>query len=259
MYSLLIDFETTGIDTSVDRVIEIGAQVVDESWNVLAQCSVLVKGDDYPTLTTDIQDITGITQEDLDKNGKSIEEAWSLLDSIIPDDLQYAIAFNKQFDESIFRAEAARHVLTMKRGLNILAQVPWVCAMVDVETNYMYKSWKLSHLALEYGVAVNPKELHRAINDVELMRKTLIAMGTSSQKMLSFQQVPWIYVAAKIEKPWIDGGKSKNEATKNGYSWEKAKGDDKQFPKTWVKRIKAHQLELEMKKVPFQIVEIKGA
>lgn len=259
MYSLLIDFETTGIDTSTERIIEIGAQLVDENYNVAAQCSVLVKGEDYPPLTADIQRITGISQEMLDKEGKSIDEAWSLLESIIPDDLEYAVAFNKQFDESIFRAEASRHGLTMKRGLNILAQVPWVCAMVDVETNYMYKSWKLSHLALEYGVAVNPKELHRAINDVELMRKTMVAMETTPSKMLTFQQVPWIYVAARIEKPWIDGGKSKNEATKNGYSWEKAKGDDKQFPKTWVKRIKAHQLEAEIKHVPFQITEIRGA
>lgn len=258
MQSLLIDFETTGLDTSTERIIEIGAQVVDENWNVLSQLSCLVKGEGFPVLTAEITDVTGITQDDLDKRGLPLEDAWDMLGEMVTPETGYAIAYNRQFDESIFRAELQRTGFGLNGGLNWLSQIPWICAMTDIETNYMYKSWKLSHMALEYGVTVNPNLLHRAVNDVDLMRQLLIAAKTTPEAMYNFQQIPWVYVAAKIPAPWTDGGKGKAQATKLGYTWESAKGDDKVWEKCWVKRIKSHQLEAETKHAPFKVVELRG-
>lgn len=259
MQVILIDTETTGLDTSTERIIEIGAQVVDENWDIINSLSCLVKGDDFPPLTDDIQRITGITQEELNKRGLPVEDAWSLLEDMITPDVNYAIAFNRAFDEAIYKAEMARYAFNMVPGLNWLSQIPWLCAMADIESNYMYRSWKLSHLALEYGVTVNPKELHRAINDVELMRQMLKATGTTPTKMYEFQQIPWVFVRAVIPAPWEDGGKGKNEAQKLGYSWEVAKGTDgPKFEKAWIKRIKAHQLEAETKHAPFPVREIRS-
>jgi DNA polymerase III alpha subunit (gram-positive type) len=259
MQTLLIDFETTGVDTTKDRIIEIGAQLVDEKWDIIGQVSCLVKGEDYPPLTHDITRITKITQDVLDKEGLAPAEAFKLLGDMAGPDLNYAIAFNRNFDENIFKAEMARQAFGLMPGINNLIQIPWLCAMVDIETNYQFKSWKLAHLALEYDVAVNPKELHRAINDVELMRKMLAASGATAQAMYAFQQTPWTFIRAIIPAPWEDGGKGKAEAQKLGYSWETAKGTDgPKFEKAWIKRVKATHVENEIKQATFKVREIRS-
>lgn len=139
--------------------------------------------------------------------------------------------------------------------MNRLAQLDWLCAMEDIESNYKFKSWKQMHVALEYGITVNPKLLHRAINDVELMRQILKESGTSAKAMLEFQRSPWIYVAAKVNAPWTDGGKTSNEAKALGFRWQTT-GDDRVFEKTWVKKIKPKQYEELLNKATFSIREI---
>ncbi len=249
---LLIDFESTGLDTAKERIIEIGAMVVNENWDMKHTLSVLVQGQDYPSLSEEIVRITGITQNMLTLEAIQPEAAFQLLDLV--GDVDYAIAFNAPFDKGLFLAEAARQSATMRSGINNLAQVPWLCAMADIETNYLYKSWKLMHLALEYGVTVNPKELHRAINDVELMRQLLVASGTTIKAMLEFNQSPWVVVRAMIPPPWEDGGKGKGLAQGRGYAWEVCKGTtEPRIEKAWVKRIKAHQLDEETKQAPFKV------
>jgi DNA polymerase III epsilon subunit-like protein len=258
MLSLLIDFETTGIDTSQARIIEIGAQVVDKDWEVISSLSCLVKGEDYPLLTDDIQRITKITQQELDSRGLPVVDAYDLLADLCIPEVQYSIAYNKSFDEILFKTEMARTGLSMKPGINMLMQLPWLCAMVDIETNYKFKSWKLMHMALEYGVAVDPKQLHRAINDVELMRQMLKATGIRPLDMYMFQQSPWTFVRALIPAPWEDGGAGKKQAQDRGYNWETAKGTDgPKFEKAWVKRIKSTQLQQEVADAPFKVREIK--
>ena len=258
MKILLIDFETTGIDTTTDRIIEVGAMLVDEKWDVLKSLSFLVKDQSYPALTADIQRITNISQEDLDKNGISPNDFARQLSDFIEGDLNYAVAFNRSFDENIFKTEMARGGFGMFPGINRILQVPWLCAMVDIESNYQFKSWKQAHLALEYGITVNPKELHRAVADVELMRKILIESKATPQSLYDFQIMPWVFLHALIPAPWTDGGVGKNAAVKAGYNWEVAKGTDgPKFEKTWVKRVKKHKVEDEIKSVPFKVREAK--
>lgn len=255
MKTLLFDSETTGLDPSKNHIIEIGAQLVDQEWNILGELSLLVKNPNVTEITSETTALTGIKQEDIDAQGVEIQDAISQLGALASG-ADYICAYNRDFDEAFLRAEIARHALGMIPVVNAMAQLPWICAMKDLEKNYGQKCWKLSHLALDYGVSVDPACLHRAVNDVDLMRRMLKQLGVTAYSMWEFQQIPWMYIAALIPAPWTDGGKGKDEAVKLGFSWERAKGDEKRFEKTWIKKIKAHKLDDEIKNATFKIQQM---
>ncbi len=255
MRVLLIDFESTGLDTSKDRIIEIGAQIVDDQWELLASVSTLVNGPDIESPSNEIQGITGITLEEWKTHGVHLKDALDLL--LLTLDADVVFAYNKDFDFPLFRTEMFRHGLGLHAVGNHFLQIPWVCAMRDVESNYQKKCWKLSHLALDYGISVDPSRLHRAIDDVDLMRRMLKAAGSSPQEIFNFSIQPWIIVRALVPPPWEDAGKGKDIVRKLGYSWQEPKGTSLFFEKSWVKRIKESWLDEEIKKVPYPIRQIK--
>ena len=170
------------------------------------------------------------------------------------------MAYNRGFDEPIVKNEIRRQSInsSMPVGLAHIMAVPHLCAMTDLEKNYEFKSWRLMHVALEYGVTVNPNELHRAIADVELMRKMLQASGYSPTDIYAFQQEPWVYVRALTRAPWEDKGESTGKAKQAGFSWEMARGDEtqKKFSKCWVKRIKQRHVAAETARQDFKVVSI---
>ena len=55
-----------------------------------------------------------------------------------------------------------------------------------------------------------------------------------------------------------DSGKGIALAKKHGYSWEKAKGVEEKFDKSWVKAVKFRNVEHELKSVPFKAQITKG-
>jgi DNA polymerase III epsilon subunit-like protein len=124
--------------------------------------------------------------------------------------------------------------------INHLIQLPWICGLRDVKEHNQFKSRRLSHLALEYGVTVYPNKLHRAYGDVELTREMLHAVPTTAEKMYEYQQIPWVVVKAFVTFDQKDLAKAQ------GYSWERVHGLDRVFQKTWCKRIKQTELEKEL-------------
>ena len=257
MSVLLIDFEATGIDPKTARILEIGAQVVDNEFNVPeTSLSILVHDDDYPDLTEEVMHVTKITPKML-HDAHVPRAAFQALGELVTQDIEFVIAYNTSYDAVLFKEEVFRHNLSLNPQMSWLLTAPWICAMADIETNYAFKSWKQMHVALEYGVTVNPKELHRALADVELMRNILKESGTSPQAMFDFQCDPWIYVVARVEKPWLDDGRSTTLAKASGYQWERAKGDysDRVFSKQWVKRVKSKNFEKELT-LPFKVERI---
>lgn len=241
MTVLLLDFEATGIDTSKERITEVGAMITSLDFKeVHATFNTLVYDSSYPALTKEVIGVTGITAEMLASAPPPEQMFTDLSAMVLKHQPQFVVAYNKAYDESLFRAETTRGAFSMLAGINQMLQVPWLCAMVDVEQNLKCKSWKLMHVALDHGVAVNPKELHRAINDVELMRQMLVELGTTAQTIHEYQTSPWIYAIALTRPPWEDNGESTNQAKSLGFAWQQAKGDDsgRKFEKRWVKRMK---------------------
>lgn len=243
MKVMLLDCETTGLNPAVDRITELGIKITSMDFKtVYAEYNKLIWDDTYPEITPEIEEITGIDQQLL--LGQGIRPWLAMQDFnefIHNHQPKYIIAYNAGFDRQFIDAELQR------QGHGVMAG--WICAMVDVKANYKFKSWKLMHLALDYGIAVDPSELHRAINDVELMRKVLVASGTTPDDMWQYKQSPSIYLAATTRPPWEDGGDSTTRAKQHGFAWEKSKGDDRMFPKRWVKKVK--QMDYKPEEYPF--------
>lgn len=241
MSVLLIDFESTGVDTTKDRITEIGAMVVSDDFKEIhTEVSHLVYAENYPPLTAEVIQVTGITPEMLREAYSPEDMMADLADTLAHYPVSAVIAYNSPFDRGLMDAECGRQAATMLPEINMLMQAPWLCAMRDVEANLKCKSWKLMHVALDHGVTVNPKELHRAINDVELMRKMLVELGETFDSMLAYHNEPTVYVIAQVRPPWEDGGESSGIAKSLGFSWQVAKGDDtgRVIKNRWVKKIK---------------------
>lgn len=254
---LLLDFEATGIDPSVARTLEIGAALVENDLSYpepLQQpflVDTLVWESGYPPLTDEVAKVTGITQENLTKDGLPPVEAFTRLSDIITTDVRFVVAYNKVYDQTLFEAEVVRHNLASLPGIHHLLTIPWLCAMRDIPTNPPIPK-KLMYLALDYGVTVDPKKLHRAINDVELMRDLLLASGVTIKGMHAYQQEPSVVIQAKV--PY----ERRDEPKKMGYSWETVRGDkgDVTYTKKWVKRVKQSALEHEQKTATFEVLII---
>lgn len=243
---LLIDHEATSVQPETARILEIGAILCDFNYDILAEFSSLVWDDSYPELTQEVSKVTNITLDMLQKEGKPLRHALEdMALALAGYPISWVVAYNKKYDEVLYKAELERNLLRGIRKANEIYEAPWLCAMEDVETNYAIKCWRQSHLALEYGVAVDPKELHRAIGDVMLMRKILLAAKASAEGMYAFQKEPWTYLQAKVTEPWKDGGKGVAKAKSYGFSWEKVSSDPsgQVFPKSWVKRVKQRWVE----------------
>ncbi len=260
MSVLLIDFEATGLDPKEARVIEIGARMVTEDMQhtIGIPLSHLVWAPDYPSISPEVEKVTGISEAMLRADGLSPISAFMALGEMVTVDTSAVIAYNISYDEVLFRSEIFRNHITLHPKMNWLMTVPWLCAMSDLEMNYQFKSWRLSHIALEHGCTVCLKDLHRAINDVDLMWDMLKRSGTTPQELLTYKNEPWIYVSAKIEKPWLDGGRSSEIAKANGFSWERPRGDNsgRTFAKTWVTRIKAKDYD-KLLTLPIQVERIQ--
>lgn len=246
MKVLLLDCETTGLVPGNDRITELGMMITSLDFKTIHESyNKLVWDDTYPAITSEITEITGITEDML--RGNSILPHIMCADFgtlLFKHNPKYIIAYNAVFDKSFVESELTRN----RQGTD----THWLCAMTDVKSNYKYKSWKLMHLALDYGVPVDPNELHRAINDVELMRKMLIASGVHVDDMYEYKNSPAVYVKACVKKPWDDDGVSTTKAKLHGFAWEKAKGDSKIFNRTWVKKIKECELEATRAALPFE-------
>lgn len=246
-----IDFESTGLDTNKDRITEIGAVIfdTDKNWEVVSEFNSLVWEPNYPKLTPEVIAITGITQAMLEKDGKAPGEALKALGAFTAE-VELFVAHNAPFDQALLLAELKRLGVTSKKK--------WVCSARDLKTNRQFKSWRLAHLALDYGVTVNPKLLHRAVDDVKLMGSMLAEAKADINEMIKYMETPDIIIRAVIPKPWEDGGKGKDAAKELGYSWQQPKGSDKTYQNFWVKIIKEDELDEEQRKAPFKVQQLKG-
>jgi len=251
---LLFDTETTGLDFEKDRIIEIGACITDDNFGEPVEgFSQLVWDTDYPPLTQEVSELTGISREDLEKGSIKPKEAYAELHALIDRYKPRAIvAYNAEFDRRMIMAD-------LKRGPYPCEFLPgFVCAMNDLESNRQFKCWKLSHIALDYGLAVDPTDLHRALDDVFLMRRVLEKAGATVDSLLEYQNSPEVVITAVTPSFRDDvGGKKRELAKKAGFTWQTPRGSEEFFEKRWVKKIKFKDLQKEEENclLPIRIVK----
>lgn len=238
MLILGIDFETTGLNSQTDRVTEIGAVLWDTSERKpLAVLSEMVYAADYPRLSAEITDLTGITQSALETFGKPPAVAFTKLIDLSKS-AEACVAHNAPFDRGFLAAELGRLALVFD------AKIPWIDTSADLPFSKKITTRKLVHLAAEHGF-VNPFA-HRAAFDVLTMLKILDAYDI--QEVIKLSLEPNITLLANTAPPWSDQGRSTDLAKARGYRWDGSK-------KRWHKIVKKSQVEREQSHGEFPVVE----
>jgi DNA polymerase III subunit epsilon len=228
---LLLDLESTGLDTERDRITEYCAAAFDTTTGELVSNQGYLWDETYPELSEDIQALTRITPELLRREGK---KPFLMLDRIVQTALQLdaVVAYNAHlFDKPLFEAECRRNEVS-------LPTLKWVDALADIAYPPQMRCRKLSHLALDHGIPVDPAKLHGAATDVELM--LAIVQRYDMDAVLKLVESPLI-----VAKAWVSFA-DKELAKQRGYSW-------KPEIKSWIKTIRESQWETEKKACPFDI------
>lgn len=137
---VVVDTETTGLDLSIEKIIEVG--LVTGEYSPSAERITRITGehsrfeDPGKTITEEITRITGITDEDV--AGQRIDDDW-LLSMFEKDPL--IIAHNAKFDRE-----------AMEGRFPALAPRGWACSIQGVDWSALgYESAKLEYLLLKRG------------------------------------------------------------------------------------------------------------
>ena len=237
MLVLGIDTETTGIDTQKDSIVELGAVLFDiqddGSWKPVESFCSLVYEDGY-IISPEAEKVNGISLDKLKSEGISLRRAIEEV-LLLAARADYIIAHNAQFDLGMLSNQCQLKKISAVE----IFKKPWLCSIEDLPSNEGKKCLKLSHLAVDYGVIVNPDELHRVTGDILLMGKMLEKAKASIYEMHRYSIAQYRVLAAEVTPPWEDNGKSADIAKSLGFSWEKTRKSPKPFKKMWVKAVKA--------------------
>jgi len=233
MIWLGVDFETTGLDTDNDRIIEVGAVLWDTDRKVpLCMFNEMVSVPDK--LSPIITKLTGITDDDLLKWGHPADKVLGHL-ALMIEKCDHVIAHNgNSFDKPMWESETERHGIAYP-------DTPWLDSRVDVPYPDDFSSKRLCHLAMELGF-INPFP-HRALTDVLTMMK--VVSHYDPKVIMEYQSIPNVTVRALVSF------QNKDKAKARGYHWQNK-------DKIWTKTMKENELETERADADFDISIIGG-
>lgn len=244
MLVLGIDFETTGLDTDKDRIIEVGAVLWCTRRDApLSMLSCYMHAPDYPRLTDEIQSLTGILPDDLEQLHRPPRHVFDELHRLVQPATAIVAHNGTKFDRPLFAAELVRQ----GRDFNLWDR-PWLDTSVDVPYPERVSTRKLTHLAAEHAF-VNPFP-HRALFDVLTMLTVLSRYDFAEVCKLSLE--PSVELVARTQKPWDDGGASTTLAKARGYRWDGAR-------KQWTKIVKKCHVERELSHKEFPVTVLEKA
>jgi len=164
---VVLDLETTGLDPIKHEIIEIGAVKVNRDSDNHTTFQALIRPS--KTIPKKITQLTGITQEMIDKDGENIDSVISEFIGFIGD--LPLVAYNVEFDMSFLRNTAH------KSGVSI--NNPTSCALKMARRAWPgLKSYKLSDLAKIGGLS--SKGTHRVLKDCEL---TMTVYSSAASKL----------------------------------------------------------------------------
>ena len=236
MNVLILDFESTGLDTKLDRPIEIGILVLDTLAN-----SPLYITNMFPyagqTISSEITELTGITTQLLEEHGVIPVVCFNdLIATISKYNVQYLVAHNgTSFDFPLLANELARLGIAMP-------EIGYIDTRTDLPHKKEPRSKDLASLCFKYGYGSIAN--HRAVFDCISVFQLL--QNFDFEEVAALSKIPMICVRAMISYEDRQLGKDK------GFSWERA--GDKHYPKCWIKNIKANSVEALQKSCSFQVV-----
>lgn len=168
---VVIDVETSGLHPEEHQIIELGAIVV-EAHCITERFSQLVRPD--KAITSKIEEITGITNAMLQKEGVDITVAMQQFIAFLRD--LPVVSHNVDFDYSFLRKACAicNLPLLSNRSIDTLTLSRRKIKQVD--------NYKLSTLATHFAIAAT--QIHRSLADCEItyqLYEKLINLDTAAQ------------------------------------------------------------------------------
>lgn len=233
MRLLGLDFETTGLDTSKDRITEMGFALWDvPTKRPLATVGVFLYDKSYPKLSSDIIRLTGITDQILEEFGTDPASNLRVLEGFCAKHkVEYLVAHNgENFDRPLLYSELTRNAVEAP----VLRALPWIDTKTDIPFAVEPDSRRLNHLALDAGF-INPFA-HRAVFDVLTMLRIL--SNYPLEGVLEYQRIPFVVLRAVV------GYAQRDLAKKHRFAWQAI--GEKQYPGYWVKRVKQNQMDAEI-------------
>ena len=248
---LSLDCETTGLDPTTDKVIEVGWALFDieQKRLVLAGGEYVNRrldpkgADDRVNFSDTIKDITKIEHAWLETYGISETAMRARLDTLTAGGLglEAIVAHHAQFDRAFLK------------GMGWETELPWICTLNDLPANVGQKS--LRYLALDRAVlSFFP---HRAMFDAIQCAAVLNTFDFYQVRERS--KSPMVILAADVT--FKENQKAKNLE----FKWERPfRHDDLRIPRTWCKGLKAMDLHDEQVKcgkagVMTHVVEMPAA
>ncbi|MCH4201959.1 MAG: 3'-5' exonuclease [Bacilli bacterium] len=175
---ITLDTETTGLSFEQNQIIELGVvryKVLDDELVFVEELNELIKLPPQENLSPEIVKLTGITDEDLSKNGIFMSEAAKKLYAILtPSDEKNIlfIAYNAAFDMAFVRSLFARFLVDFE-SLPI--------DFLDVLTIYKDRAeypHKLKDAIAHYQLEDKVVNSHRASDDAKAALAVLLAMAS---------------------------------------------------------------------------------
>lgn len=236
------DLIHSGVDVSVDRVIEIGAVLWDWGHSQPVKIiSELINEVDHLPISQEVEDITGINDSMLESWGAKGLEIHEILKNLseLMKKTDYIMAHNGGgYDYPMLKAMFKRYDMEMPEKV-------WIDTMTDIE--YPSKLQGRSLALLEHGHGfVNPFP-HRAVTDVLSMLK--VASQYSLTRMGKMARSPMVTITAALKAPnWKDPAavkefnEIKNKVAKSRFRWNPS-------DKEWTKEV--HKILIDEGKVQF--------
>lgn len=156
---LILDTETTGVDETEHRLIEVAVARYDEMYGLIDCMSMLLESD-----RNEAEHVNHIRSSLLATYGNQVDSG--TYDSLI-------------FDAGQARCVVAHNASFDRKWMHALHHKPWVCSQRHIEwPNEQGRDVSLEKLALAHGVGVLPG--HRAIYDVMTLVRVFDAVRGES-------------------------------------------------------------------------------
>lgn len=178
---VVVDLETTGLDPTTCRVIQMAALVVEPNGHVSQTFSTVVKPENPSEYEHGAEHIHGISASDV-SHGMSLSEAFNHLFSLLP--FGVFAGHNASFDLGFLHAEAARLGLTFPvvHHIDTLA----VSRRSDPEK---LRSHRLSELCVHHNIVLDGA--HTALGDATATARLLSALLREAD-ITSADQLPLV-------------------------------------------------------------------
>lgn len=231
---LILDFETTGLDSKTDFPVEIGF-ILYSNKKLLSISSFLID-QEIEKLPDTIEELIDLKTESWKQNAIANEKYVLRYINAMRFNFGYFIAhFGLQFDELFFKEMVNRN--NQENEFDDLLKIPWLDSSIDCLYPKHITTRKLQYIASEYGY-VNPYQ-HRALFDCIALAKILDHQDIDL--MIERSKEALYDIEIEVAKPWTDGSVSKDYAKNNGFKFNPES-------KTWSKKM----LEKEYSQTVFE-------